>query len=694
MTDTRYITHDKWTSLTATQVTYPNGRQVASGYDALYRCNSITETSGGGSIAAWEFFGSRTAKAALGNGITCSFMNNAQTNSAVQAGVPNPAWGNNTTDRLGYDGSGRLIAKRFLPSGSTTSLVGFTTAYDPSSNKLFERALHTEATTPPPSSRSALYPQYDSMDRLLQYQRGLLASGGGSITAPIALPGTDTVRDYNLDSLGNWKSTVYTPEGGTSTTEIRQHNRLNEITRFGTTPVTYDHGNNTGNPNPLIAQRGNGNIVNDGTRIYAYDALNRLTTVNSTASGTPAVAAYTYDAFGRRVLKVVTNGGISGSIANATYRYLYDGQQIVEELLFASGSYSTLRQFVWGQYIDELIQLKVPATTSTPPLTVGTYYPLQDLLYRATATTNSSAAIVEAYDFDAYGNTLMFKAAGTGGNWWADNAVTTLQPMCENLFTGRQYDPETEVYWYRARYYQPELGRFVGRDPYLEQSTSLYEFCQSNSLVNLDPFGLHCWSVDRTAYLNFDSGDWGTFFIGPVPIVVKAKLNVTYGLQVKTCDICCPDKSKGTETTTSVLIAGTAFLSATAGMDKTFGVDGYQVKVWAGLQFNGGTGITGSASWTSDTCSGPKTGTDLCVAVTPQITVRVGGEARLQLRWWSWTVGLQGYGQFTTRGKLCWHCDGGGCTFKGWQSTGGWHGNLGIRACLGTCYTLGEWNIF
>ena len=86
MADTRYVTHDKWTSLTATQVTYPNGRQIASGYDPLYRRNGVTETSGGGSLAQWQFFGFRTATQTLGNGITCSMMNNAQTNSAVQAG--------------------------------------------------------------------------------------------------------------------------------------------------------------------------------------------------------------------------------------------------------------------------------------------------------------------------------------------------------------------------------------------------------------------------------------------------------------------------------------------------------------------------------------------------------------------------------------------------------------------------------
>jgi len=483
MSDTRYVTHDKWSSLTATEVTYPDGRQVSSTYDALYRRNEVNETSGGANIAAWQFFGNRTATVALGNGLTCSYMNNAQTNSAVQAGVPNPAWGDKTTDRLGYDGSGRLIAKRFLPDASTTSLVGFTTAYDPSSNKLFERALNAE-------SRSALYPGYDSMDRLLQYQRGVLASGGGSITTPITLPGTDKQRSYDLDGLGNWKNTVFTPEGtSTATTEIRQHNKLNAITQFDGTPVLYDHGNNAGNPNPLIAQRGNGNIVDDGTRLYAYDALNRLVTV-SRKSDSALVATYTYDALGRRALKVVTNGGVSGTIANATYRYIYDGQRIVEELLFAGGSYSTLRQFVWGQYIDELIQLTIPAATTTPPLTVGTYYPLQDTLYRTMALTNSSGAIVEAYDYDAYGNTLIYKGPGTDGIWFTDDDVATLLPACEFLFTGRQYDPETEIYWYRARYYHSQLGRFGGRDDLLNNNDlNSYELGGGNPVVRVDPSG-------------------------------------------------------------------------------------------------------------------------------------------------------------------------------------------------------------
>ena len=233
---TRYITHNQWQSLPSTQLTHTKGREVTMGYDLLYRKNSITETSGGASIASWQYFGAqRTAELTLGNGLICTQMNNARTHSMVQSPTPQaPAWGNVSSDQLGYDGAGRMTTKRYLAGGingtthaynTPTSVVGFTTEYDRAGNKLFERALHAE-------ERSSLYPNYDSPNRLLEYQRGTLASGGGSISTPIALPNTDTVRSYDLDGLGNWKSTTYTPEGGSSTTEKRRHNHMNELLKF------------------------------------------------------------------------------------------------------------------------------------------------------------------------------------------------------------------------------------------------------------------------------------------------------------------------------------------------------------------------------------------------------------------------------------------------------------------------------
>lgn len=67
-------------------------------------------------IAQWWFFGpGRVAELKLGNGLYCTQMNNARTNSAVQSpSSANPAWGDVSSDRLGYDGAGRMITKRYL----------------------------------------------------------------------------------------------------------------------------------------------------------------------------------------------------------------------------------------------------------------------------------------------------------------------------------------------------------------------------------------------------------------------------------------------------------------------------------------------------------------------------------------------------------------------------------------------------
>ncbi len=307
---------------------------------------------------------------------------------------------------------------------NSSAVVGFTTAFDRASNKLYERALHAE-------ERSSLYepydvnqiPQggYDSLDRLLQYQRGVLSAtggdggnGGGSIVTPIALPNTFTQRSYLLDSLGNWRNTVFTPEGGSPQTETRQHNGLNEITRISNSTISE-----LVNP----SYDSNGNLTNDETFSYVWDALNRLIAVNS---GEEAVSGYYYDALNRRIRKTV---------GSTNTDFIYSGWRCFEDRNPNGGEESStdtpIIQYLWGIYLDEVLQITtlVPITTGSGETAktydAGTYYPLQDLLYRTTATvtiTDESAAIQEAYDFDAYGRTLIFNVAGTDDNWWADNA--------------------------------------------------------------------------------------------------------------------------------------------------------------------------------------------------------------------------------------------------------------------------------
>jgi YD repeat-containing protein len=98
-----------------------------------------------------------------------------------------------------------------------------------------------------------------------------------------------------------------------------------------------------------------------------YDAFNRLIVVGD-AESSDTIATYTYDALGRRIRKVIADlgsgmGGLTGDILAGTTDYLYDGQQIIED---RNGSNTAVAQYVWGMYIDELVQMKEPQNGTGP----------------------------------------------------------------------------------------------------------------------------------------------------------------------------------------------------------------------------------------------------------------------------------------------------------------------------------------
>ena len=99
-------------------------------------------------------------------------------------------------------------------------------------------------------------------------------------------------------------------------------------------------------------------------------------------------------------------------------------------------------------------------------------------------------AVVEAYDTDAYGNTLIFTGPGADGLWFTDDDVQSDYRANETIFQGRQYDPESQLYYFRTRYYVPALGRFVNRNPwgYIQDRYNLYDFAKDNPLAFSEPF--------------------------------------------------------------------------------------------------------------------------------------------------------------------------------------------------------------
>ncbi|MFO8013886.1 MAG: RHS repeat-associated core domain-containing protein [Phycisphaerae bacterium] len=154
----------------------------------------------------------------------------------------------------------------------------------------------------------------------------------------------------------------------------------------------------------------------------------------------------------------------------------------------------------WGLYVDELIQQRdIDGETETDT------YLLSDLLYRSVALTDDpsqgTVAVQEAYDTDAYGHTLTFSGPGNDATWFTnddlniDNDATRAWPLCRFGFTGRSHDYETGIYFYRARYYHQDLGRFVSRDPldYLG-GANVYAYTGCRAPQEVDPFGL--WRLD------------------------------------------------------------------------------------------------------------------------------------------------------------------------------------------------------
>lgn len=192
---------------------------------------------------------------------------------------------------------------------------------------------------------------------------------------------------------------------------------------------------------------------------------------------------YHYDALNRRIRK-----NVGGVVTDC----LYFGWQCVED---RDSSNNPSVQYLWGIYLDELIQQKNIADINGFGAN-ALLYPLQDLLCRTTGLADSSGVVREAYDTDAYGNTLIFRKSGTppGAIAFSDSDTQVSVPTCPFIFTGQRFDAEIGLYYYKRRYYSPLLGRFLNRDPigYEGGDLNFYRYGNSDPLKFLDVSGTSC----------------------------------------------------------------------------------------------------------------------------------------------------------------------------------------------------------
>jgi RHS repeat-associated protein len=248
---------------------------------------------------------------------------------------------------------------------------------------------------------------------------------------------------WQLDGANNWTSRRQAPN---------QTNNMNEYASFAGVPQLHDD---------------NGNLIDDGTNRYQYDFANRLRGVVRKTDNA-LLAVYRYDAHGRRNERIVTNT----ASFNDRVHYLYDGWQEIEERRANS-----TQQYVYGVWIDEPLTLDRDANNDGA--IDRTFFYHQDEKTYVAALTSAAGVVLDQVTYDAYGRPS--ETHGSIGNPY--------------LFTGRRYDPEAGMLYYRARYHQPAVGRFIQRDPIGMWVAGInlgngYAYVGNQPVTWLDPLGL------------------------------------------------------------------------------------------------------------------------------------------------------------------------------------------------------------
>lgn len=221
----------------------------------------------------------------------------------------------------------------------------------------------------------------------------------------------------------------------------------------------------------------NGNLIEGFGFTFAYDNANRLANV-SNSSG--LVAEYFYDSNGQRFKK-----NESGTV---TY---YVGEHFEAVSHTNDTVINTSYYFANGERMAKASQ-------------GSTYYFHPDHLGSTNVISNSSGTIVETTKYYPFGKLR------EGGD------------SAKHLFTGQEFDTETGLYYYGARYYSPDLMRFAQPDPVIQdlynpQSLNHYSYVRNNPVKYVDPSGNFAVSV-AALYLATVGTLGGVGYLGGVAV--------------------------------------------------------------------------------------------------------------------------------------------------------------------------------
>jgi len=179
---------------------------------------------------------------------------------------------------------------------------------------------------------------------------------------------------------------------------------------------------------------------------YVWDYENRLTS----ASTRKQTVRYRYDALGRRVQRYFVGG-------KENTKFIYDGQDVLVD-----DNNGVLTKYQNGLGIDNKLKVSTNGTAK---------YFLTDHLGSTNGLVDASGNLTEQTSYDSFGNAT-------------NNLSTRYQ------FTGREFDNFTGLHYYRARWYDGNLGRFISEDPIgLAGGINTYGYVDNAPLSFRDPSG-------------------------------------------------------------------------------------------------------------------------------------------------------------------------------------------------------------
>ena len=401
---------------------YPDGNMVTYIYDPAERLSEVDDTVTGTYRFSYDYMNR------LGSA-TVNYSFNSAGDLTVQYGYDAASNRTKMTDpqsvatTYGYDTLNRLSSLTY--NGQTPN---YQFGYD---------ALSRRNSLTRPNSVDTTY-GYDPVSNLLSvlHKLGTTTLDGATYTYDNAGnrktrtdKRTNVTLTYGYDNIYQLK----TAKQGTTTKESYTYDLVgNRLSSLGVSPYNYNSSNElTSTPSGSYTYDNNGNRKSDPTGAqYSWDFENRLTEV--VLAGTGGTVTYKYDPFGRRIQKAFTQNGTT-----TTADYLCSGYSLLEEL---DNSGNVVASYTPGLEFDEELSGLRSGTTD--------YYET-DGLGSTTSLSNSAGALANTYTYDSFG-----KLTASGGS-----ITNPIQ------YTGREFDLETGLYYYRARYYDPAIGRFLSEDP-------------------------------------------------------------------------------------------------------------------------------------------------------------------------------------------------------------------------------------